>query len=497
MAVQDLVKHYGRKGAKPGCMMKIDLQKAYDTVDWEFLQEMMNQLGFPGDFVDLVMECVTTPKFSLMLNGTMHGFFKSKRGLRQGDPISPLLFVLCMEYLSRILHKMSEHHLFQFHPRFQGIKLTHLCFADDLIMCSKGDFPSVYLMLQAFKLFSDSTCLLANKHKSAIYCCGMPERDCARIVSVSGFTRSNLPFKYLGVPICAKRISAAQCDVLQNVNKVFRAFLWSGQAYSNKPSNISWDRSCCDKKYGGLGFRDVLKWNIASMGKYVWAIASKQDNVWIKWINAVYVKDGDWWTYQPKASASWYWKRICAIKEMLKVVYTQAEFVAITHYSVKGVYEKIIGIKPLIHWDCMVWNRLNIPKHRFICWLAVQERLQTTAKLARIGISNSATCLLCGQYDEEHSHLFFNCPYSSRCIMELKGVTSHGRLTKFRKQVVYAALAAAVYFIWHSRNNSFWNASVPTVQHVVSKIKQSVKERILYVMPKKVSRKDSLWFMSL
>ncbi|XP_056697428.1 uncharacterized protein [Spinacia oleracea] len=503
MVVQDLLKHYGRKGAKPGCMMKIDLQKAYDTVDWEFLQEMMNQLGFPGDFVDLVMECVTTPKFSLMLNGTMHGFFKSKRGLSSILDAKLLNSPICA-----------------------------------LLMIS----------------------LCVSKHKSAIYCCGMPERDCARIVSVSGFTRSNLPFKYLGVPICSKRISAAQCDVLvdrmisrikiwssrnlsytarvqlinsvllslhmywaqifilpkqvlQNVNKVCRAFLWSGQAYSNKPSNISWDRSCCDKKYGGLGFRDVFKWNIASMGKYVWAIASKQDNVWIKWINAVYVKDGDWWTFQPKASASWYWKRICATKEMLKLVYTQAEFVAITHYSVKGVYEKIIGVKPLIHWDCMVWNRLNIPKHRFICWLAVQERLQTTAKLARIGISNSATCLLCGQYDEEYSHLFFNCPYSSRCIMALKvwlnlsalsctliqllRVTSHSRLTKFRKQVVYAALEAAVYFIWHSRNSSFWNASVPTVQHVVSKIKQSVKERILYVMPKKVSRKDSLWFMSL
>ncbi|XP_056688078.1 uncharacterized protein [Spinacia oleracea] len=202
---------------------------------------------------------------------------------------------------------MSEHHLFQFHARCQGIKLTHLCFADDLIMCSKGEFPSVYLMLQAFKLFSDSTGLLANKHKSAIYYCGMRESDCARIVSVSGLTRSNLPFKYLGVSICAKRISAAQCDVLvdrmisrikiwssrnlsytarvqlinsvllsvhvywaqifilpkqvlQNVTKVCRAFLWSGQAYSNKPSNISWDRSCCDKKYGGLGFSIPMEW---------------------------------------------------------------------------------------------------------------------------------------------------------------------------------------------------------------------------------------------
>nr|XP_021842391.1 uncharacterized protein LOC110782532 [Spinacia oleracea] len=346
---------------------------------------------------------------------------------------------------------MSDNPLFQYHPRCKGIKLTHLWFADDLIMCSKGDFPSVYLMLQAFKLFSDSTGMLAIKHKSAIYCCGMSKSDSARIVNVSGFTRSNLPFKYLGVPICAKRMSAAQCDVLvdrmisrikvwssrnfsyiakmqlikyvllslhmywaqvfilpklvlQNVTKVCTAFLWGGQAYSHKPSKISWDSSCCDKKYGGLGFRDVFKWNTASMGKYVWAIASKQDNVWIKW----------------------------------------AEFVAMSHYSVKSVYEKITGVKPLINWDSM-------------------ERLQTTAKLARIDVCASATCLLCGQFDENHAHLFFDCPYCKWCIMALKdwlslssiscnlyqllGVRSHSSLTKLRKQVVYTVLAAAVYFI--------------------------------------------------
>lgn len=117
MVVQDLVRHYGRKSVQPSCMMKLDLQKAYDIVDWRFLKEMLEALEFPIHLVELIMECVTTPMFSLMINGTMHGFSKSQRGLRQGDPISPLLLVICMEYFSRILSKVSELPQFHYHPR--------------------------------------------------------------------------------------------------------------------------------------------------------------------------------------------------------------------------------------------------------------------------------------------------------------------------------------------------------------------------------------------
>ncbi|XP_056697396.1 uncharacterized protein [Spinacia oleracea] len=156
------------RNVKPSCLLKVDMQKAYDTVNWSFLQEMLEQLGFPQKFVHLVMECVTTPKFSLMINGSMHGFFKSSRGLRQ----------------------------------------------DDLILCCKGDYPSIYLLLQAFRLFSDSSGLVSNKQKSSIFCHGIQDRDVTRVVEASGFARSSLPFKYLGVPICSKRITAAQCGVL-------------------------------------------------------------------------------------------------------------------------------------------------------------------------------------------------------------------------------------------------------------------------------------------
>lgn len=139
-----------------------DLQKAYDTVNWDFLQEMLTHLGFPREFMALIMNCVTTPMYSLLINGSMEGYFKPTRGLRQGDPLSPLLFVLCMEYLSKILYKLGELETFEFHPRCKEVKLTHICFADDLIMCYKGTFQSIYLLLSAFKLFSETSGLKAN-----------------------------------------------------------------------------------------------------------------------------------------------------------------------------------------------------------------------------------------------------------------------------------------------------------------------------------------------
>lgn len=124
------------------------------------------------------------------------------------------LFVLCMEYVSRILTRLGKLEQFQYHPRCNEVKLTHMCFADDLIMCCKGDYSSCYLMLRVFKLFSDTTGLKANIGKSALYTCGMEASESIRILDASGFTHHTLLFKYLGVPICARRVTASQCEAL-------------------------------------------------------------------------------------------------------------------------------------------------------------------------------------------------------------------------------------------------------------------------------------------
>lgn len=102
---QELIKNYNRKRISPRCFIKVDLRKAYDSVHWSFLENVMIGLGFPHTFIGWVMECVTTASYSVKINGDVHGLFRGRRGLRQGDPVSPYLFVLCIEYFSRMLRR--------------------------------------------------------------------------------------------------------------------------------------------------------------------------------------------------------------------------------------------------------------------------------------------------------------------------------------------------------------------------------------------------------
>ena len=93
-----------------------------------------------------VRECMTTPKFSIAFNGGLVGYFKVRRGLRQGDLLPPYLFVLVMEVFLRMLQSaISRSPAFRFHPKCEALKLTQLCFADDLMLYSSAHLFSYYI----------------------------------------------------------------------------------------------------------------------------------------------------------------------------------------------------------------------------------------------------------------------------------------------------------------------------------------------------------------
>ena len=94
---QDLAQGYQRQHISPRCIMKIDLQKAFDSVHWDFLWDLLSSLKFPTIFITWIQRCIASVSFSLQLNGQIHGTFKGGRGLRQGDPLSPIMFVITME----------------------------------------------------------------------------------------------------------------------------------------------------------------------------------------------------------------------------------------------------------------------------------------------------------------------------------------------------------------------------------------------------------------
>lgn len=150
---QKLIRGYGRKRISPRCILMVDIRKAFDTLSWKFMKNILTGFGLPSDMTSWILECVTTASFSISINGKFHGFFKGKRGLRQGDPLSPYLFILAMEFFSRLLKFNTDNSDFKFHPKCGSLKITYLAFADDVMLFSIGDIASVSILMQTLNHF--------------------------------------------------------------------------------------------------------------------------------------------------------------------------------------------------------------------------------------------------------------------------------------------------------------------------------------------------------
>ncbi|KAL0457779.1 UNVERIFIED_CONTAM: hypothetical protein Slati_0405100 [Sesamum latifolium] len=175
---QEMVRQYTRKWISPRCTINVDLRKAFDSVSWTFLSRVLH--GGLERF----------PPWILFV----------QRGLRQGNPLSSALFLLSMEYFSRLVKRRTSDSKFNFHPKCEKLKITHLLFADDLMLFFQGDLLSIHILMECLREFRDVSGLAVNTSKSSIFTAGILNDELHGILARTDFDRGEMSVRYLGIP---------------------------------------------------------------------------------------------------------------------------------------------------------------------------------------------------------------------------------------------------------------------------------------------------------
>ncbi|KAJ9680532.1 hypothetical protein PVL29_019761 [Vitis rotundifolia] len=318
------------KRKESGVLCKLDLEKAYDRINWDFLLSVMKKMGFGEKWAGWINWCLSTASFSVLINGSSTGFFRSTRGLRQGDPLSPYLFVLGMEALTSLINRaVRGGYLSGCRIRGRGgagIRVSHLLFADDTLVFCEDSQEQLAFLSWLLLWFEATSGLRINLNKSEILPVGRVEN--AEILAAElGCKVRSLPSTYLGLPLGASHKSVMVWDGMEErmrkrlalwkrqfiskggritlirsslasmptylmslmrmprvvklrLEKIQRDFLWEGGALEKKPHLIKWGIVCSHKKKGGLGIRDLTTLNRALLCKWSWRFAVERDSYW-------------------------------------------------------------------------------------------------------------------------------------------------------------------------------------------------------------------------
>ncbi|XP_059294457.1 uncharacterized protein LOC132047424 [Lycium ferocissimum] len=281
--------------------------------------------------------------------------FPAKKGLRQGDPLSPYLFVICMEYLNRVLKPLGTDPDFNHHPKCAKLNIVQLGFADDLLLFCRGDEISIFKVYDCFLKFSAASGLIANTRLS-----------------------------------CGKGITT-----------------------SSKKALIAWEQLCLPKVASGLNILYAQTWNKAAICKLLRNLCRKANKLWVKWVHAYYLKHQSVWTFFPN-QASWMLKKIFkAVGTLEAAGIDEQQITNASTFSIKQVYLKLRGNHPKVSWRRFVCNNHGAPKWIFILYLALNRRLYTRDRLKKWGIIEQPPFRPVCTENETVDHLFFKCGFST------------------------------------------------------------------------------------
>ncbi|KAA3489773.1 reverse transcriptase [Gossypium australe] len=191
-----------RTGKKGYMAVKLDMSKAYDRVEWDFIKEVMNKMGFASNWIELIIKCITSVSYTVIINGSRGRTFKPSRGLRQGDPLSAFLFLICSEGLSPLMRIAKKNGLIRgAKASRKGPEISHLLFFDDCMMFGEATEKRTRVLKDILKVYESCSRQCVNFGKSTIfYSTNTNEESKAAVLRLLGVRSSSSPEKYLGLP---------------------------------------------------------------------------------------------------------------------------------------------------------------------------------------------------------------------------------------------------------------------------------------------------------
>jgi hypothetical protein len=355
------------KGKKGFMAVKLDMSKAYDMVEWHYLEAIMRRMGFEEKWIRLIMQCVRSVSYSILMNGTPYGDIHPSRGLRQGDPLSPYLFLLVAEGLSSFLARTELYgHISVVPIAAGGIRVNHLLFADDSLFFCRATFSKWRNIGRLLHYYEEASGQKLNAAKTSIFFSPNTGVEFqAFIRSSAGISSTQCYEKYLGLPALVGRSKAQSFAGIQSwvrkkldgwkekflsqarreivikavvqaipaysisvfqlpkklcttLNSMTRRFWWGNRDDKKGVSWISWERLRQSKLLGGMGFRDLEVFNGALLAKQGWRLLKYPESLVAKVLKAKYFPHGDFLSAKLGRRPSYAWRSILNAKDVLE-----------------------------------------------------------------------------------------------------------------------------------------------------------------------------------
>lgn len=369
IVVQEVIHSMKRKSGPKGWMvLKVDLEKAYDRLRWDFILDTLIDAGIPNSLIDVIRKSWHSSSTQILWDGSLSEPFSPSRGVRQGDPLSPYLFALCIERLSHGISTAVDMGLWNpIQLSRGGPKLSHMFFADDLIMFTEASEDQLNVVMNVLEDFCVCSGEKVNINKSAIFCSrNVSDTLASRLSEISGFNLTSDLGKYLGVPllhgragvICykyivekvQKKLSAWKAKTLSlagrielvrsvllsipyytmqatmipvtvcnSIEQLCRNFIWGSSQSERKVHLISWNKICQPTAAGGLGLRNLRLMNLAFMMKVAWGLVTKSDALWVQVLKSKYKfsKEEIPWSLKQRYGSP-LWKGVCLVWPLVK-----------------------------------------------------------------------------------------------------------------------------------------------------------------------------------